>query len=1041
MQGKIRLALIFGFDIGTTSIGFAVIDHDPEAATGKIERLGVRIFPETRDPKGGAPLNQERRQARLRRRQLRRRGKRLRSLQALLSEAGLLPARNSPEWRTLMTSDPYDLRARAVEGEALEPHEVGRALYHLAKRRHFKGRDLEEDASTPEERQDDDADEKQAKAGRDVTLAALKSENLPLGAWLAKRDPHKERRRGVHATRGTVEAEFDRICEKQKMLDGSVLKDSIRETIFAQRPVFWRLNTLGECRFFPGKPLCPRGAWLSQQRRMLEKVNNLEIAGGNARPLDEEERRAILERLQTQASMSWAGVRRALAPLSKARGEPGAERRLKFNLEVGGDKHLLGNAVEARLAAIFGDDWLRHPRKQDIRDAVHERIWNADYEQVGSQRVVILSETKRKENRRRVKGRFIEDFGATEERAAALADLKLPTGWEPYSTEALRAMLPHLEAGVRFGALVNGLDWEDWRNETFPTRDRPTGEILDRLPSPANKEERRRIAGLRNPTVVRAQNELRKVVNNLIGMFGKPTLICVEMAREVGKSKREREEMANGIRRQERRRDAARKDLIEKGIAQPSRDDIEAWMLWEESGKRCPYTGDCISFDALFGSGDFQVEHIWPRSRSLDDSFRNKTLCRRDENLRKGDRTPYEYLHADVDRWAAVKERLDGMQARSGQVGMSPGKVKRFLAQSMPDDFANRQLNDTGYAAREAIALLKRLWPDLGPEAPVTVRAVSGRVTAQLRKFWGLNNVLADDGEKTRADHRHHAIDALTVACAGAHPGMTQKLSRYWQQEEDNAERPHLPPPWGSIRADAEKAVAGVVVSHRVRKKVSGALHKETIYGVTDETEGDYSFFVTRKRVETLSRSELAQIRDDRVREVVSEWVEKHGGDPKKAFASYPKLGSSGPEIRKVRLLKKQQLKLMAKVSTGYADLGNNHHIAIFRLPDGRAVFEVVTLFEASRRLARREPVLRRSRDDGAIFVMSLSQGDAIQFSNFGNVVKIVESVWANGQVVMIDHTDATGTTKSQPGANMIVTKRARKLSVDPTGRIRPAND
>ena len=81
------MLLVFGLDIGTTSVGFAVIDHDSELATGKIHRLGVRIFPEARDPKG-VPLNQERRQARLRRRQLRRRRERRRLLGDQLHVAG-----------------------------------------------------------------------------------------------------------------------------------------------------------------------------------------------------------------------------------------------------------------------------------------------------------------------------------------------------------------------------------------------------------------------------------------------------------------------------------------------------------------------------------------------------------------------------------------------------------------------------------------------------------------------------------------------------------------------------------------------------------------------------------------------------------------------------------------------------------------------------------------------------------------------------------------------------------------------------------------
>ncbi len=775
---------------------------------------------------------------------------------------------------------------------------------------------------------------------------------------------------------------------------------------------------------------------------MLEKVNNLEIAGGNARPLDSEERKAILERLQAQSSMTWAGVRRALAPLFKARSEPGAERRLKFNLEMGGDKSLPGNSIEKKLKDIFAKAWDNHPHKQAIRDTVPGRLWQADYREIGD-RVIIRPAADRTRQRDAAARDFMHDFGATQEQAHQLAKLKVPTGWEPFSIDALRAFLPRLEESVRFGALLNGSEWEGWRNETFPNRERPTGEVRDRLPSPADIEEQKRIAALRNPTVARARNELRKVVNNLIDMFGKPDLIRVELAREVGRSKRDREEYHAAIRRQERRRKKATQHLMDNGIADPSRTDIEKWLLWQECGMQCPYTGDHICFDALFGVNPaFEIEHIWPRHRSLDNSFRNKTLCRRDENRKKADRTPYEYLGWKADRWSAVLDRLERMM----KAGMSPGKVKRFKANSIPDDFAARQLNDTGYAAREVVSFLKRLWPDIGPQAPVTVQAVSGRVTGHLRRLWGLNRILDGDGRKSRDDHRHHAVDALVVACT--HPGMTNQLSRYWQSMETGAERPELPRPWALIRADAEREVSSIVVSHRVRRKLSGPLHKDTIYGDTGEEEigrrgSTYRFFVTREKVEELSKTKLEEeIRDDAVRDIVKAWVSKHGGEPKKAFPPYPLRGPKGPEIRRVRLRKKQQIGLMAKASTGYADLGNNHHIAVYQLPNGAVEYEVVSLLEASQRLARREPVVRRERGDGVRFIMSLSPGDTIEFSHNGETkARVVESVWSSGPIVIVDHEDATGKSRFRPGAKAIVSSGGRKVSVDPVGRIRPAND
>jgi CRISPR-associated endonuclease Csn1 len=93
---------------------------------------------------------------------------------------------------------------------------------------------------------------------------------------------------------------------------------------------------------------------------------------------------------------------------------------------------------------------------------------------------------------------------------------------------------------------------------------------------------------------------------------------------------------------------------------------------------------------------------------------------------------------------------------------------------------------------------------------------------------------------------------------------------------------------------------------------------------------------------------------------------------------------------------------------------------------------------EAARRLARREPVVRRTRDDGAKFVMSLAAGDAVQFPAG---VKIVQGVWAAGVIVTLAHNDAAGTSVWRPSPGTLVTNGAKKISIDPIGRIRAAGD
>ena len=1070
------MRMIFGVDIGTTSIGWAVIRTEESKQSGRLEALGVRIFPEARDP-DGTPLNQTRRSKRMMRRQLRRRRDRRRSLNELLTTYGLLPPFGGGEWAAKMGSDPYALRTKGLT-EALTPHELGRALYHLAKRRHFKERDLAEvgDAEAipeiveeggakprgmakvaPKEALPDD--EAKSTEARKYLVATLTKSGETLGKHLAARAPDAKRR-GEHATRAIVEEEFSRLVAAQKahhtILNDARFHGAVQEAIFMQRPVFWRKSTLGKCRLMPSEALCPKGSWLSQQRVMLEKLNNLGIAGGNARRLESDERAAILDILQTQKSMSWSSVRKALEPIFKARGE--STKYIKFNLEAGDEKGgLKGNLVEADLAKIFGSRWEAHPRKQELRDFIPAKLWETDYGEIGTQRVVIRPEKERAVRRKMLAQVLMDDFGITKSEGDALVKLHFPQGWEPYSTEALERILPKLEQGERFGALMTGPDFAKWRDEIFPERDQATGEILDRLPSPRadgeatyeQKEEAARIATVRNPTVVRVQNELRKVVNNLIGVYGKPDLIRVELTRDVGKSKDEREEISKGMRKKEGLRKRARADLISNGIADPSDADIEKWLLWKESGEQCSYSGDKIGFSDLFGGNPrFEVEHIWPRSKSLDNSFGNKTLCRKDINLAKGNRTPFDYFQGRPDDWQAAKDRIWKM---TGKDGINRGKANRFCAESMPDDFATRQLNDTGYAARQAMEFLKRLWPDVGPISRVYVQVVTGKVTAQLRRRWGLNHILAEDGEKTRADHRHHALDALVVACADG--GYTQKLSRYFEAESDykrgRGQKPAdtiVNPPWPSIRADAEKAVATIVVSHRVRKKVSGPLHMETIYGDTgiDATtkSGTYRLFVTRKSVERLSKSEIDEIVDLRVRDIIREWVAAHGDDPKKAFSSFPRVSEAGPEIRKVRIRNKQQLNLMAPVSTGYADAGQNHHVAIYREADGKVSSDVVNLFEASRRLGRREPVVQRVSAGRASFVMSLSPGDTLHFP-IGKMSGywIVKGAWSAGPIVLWRDTDAKGASVIRPIAASILRDGGQKVSVDPIGRVRRAND
>lgn len=1054
--------LVFGFDIGTTSIGSAVVRMDGIAGTGEVLHLGVRVFPEARDP-NGIPLNQDRRRRRMMRRQLRRRRARRRGVNGLLSASNLLPPfdkGSNSAWAAAMALDPWHLRTKALH-EALTKTELGRVVYHLAQRRHFQGRALEEtEDDVAGKAKEADAEELKAASQREVDRGALKASGLTVGAFLAGIPERSERRRGHHFARDDVASEFRAIVEAQSAhhaeLRDPVFVDALDQAIFEQKPVFWRKATLGACRFVPGAELAASASWVAQEKRMLEKLNNLRIEEGNGRPLDDEERSAILALLRKQNSVSWAGIHRYLKLYWRKNDLP---EKPTFNLQRGGEKGLVGNRLENALATIMAGRWETDAAlRERLRMEIYARLYAADYGQIGG-RIVIRREAERRQARAGERDRLKADFALTDEQADKLARLSFAPGWEPFSDAALWRFLPRLQAGAVFGALLAGPEEEGWRAATFPDRAQPTGSWVARLPTPGNsREEIDRQKAVRNPTVLRVQNELRKVVNNLIAVHGRPDRIRVEVAREVGKSARERAEELKRNRERERERKKAIEELQKGGIAQPSRDDVEKWLLWQECNRQCPYTGKMIDFAALFQHGEFQVEHVWPRWRSLDDSFANKTLCQRDFNLQKSNRTPFEAFEHDAAGWEAALKRVRDFSGAPGRVAI---KARRFAAAEIPDDFAARQLTDTGYAARHAVGFLKMLFPDLGQAAEVRVATLSGRVTSRLRHNWGLNNILSDGGTKTRADHRHHAVDALVAALA--HPGYTQRLSRWFQARDAATPQPEpaLEPPFPDVRAQAGSKVAAIVVSHRVRRKVSGPLHKDTTYGDAGPAHGTggiaYRWFVTRKPVEALTKSLLADDDawpDPSVRDRVREWVATHGGDPKKAFVNdYPTVCDGGAPIRKVRIRIKQQQKLMAALKNGRAEKDLIHHIAIYKSPQGSFRSEVMKLFDVATRVKEGLPPVDTNHPE---FVFSLGKGDQLLATVDGKRgLWVVTGIESDGRAAISPSNDARPAESKlaaaagfdapkevfRPRLGGLMRTDPCKVSVDPIGRIRRARD
>ncbi len=215
-----------------------------------------------------------------------------------------------------------------------------------------------------------------------------------------------------------------------------------------------------------------------------------------------------------------------------------------------------------------------------------------------------------------------------------------------------------------------------------------------------------------------------------------------------------------------------------------------------------------------------EVLNALPYSRTLDDSFANRTLCLKEANREKRNKTPWEAWGSDADRWAKIEANLKNLPENK-RWRFAPDAMQRFEGEN---DFTSRALNDTAYLSRIAKAYLEALYTEGGH-----VWVVPGRLTEMLRRHWGLNFRFGAETSmakaKNRHDHRHHAIDAAVIAATDR--GLIQKIARL---SEDNVEQNRealaeaTPPPWGEAKQALARLIALDLPLGGVTSPVSVAL-------------------------------------------------------------------------------------------------------------------------------------------------------------------------------------------------------------------------
>jgi CRISPR-associated endonuclease Csn1 len=1037
------MAKILGLDLGTNSIGWALIDDVEKSILGS----GSRIFPEGVENLGEGDnelsKNATRTAARGTRRQFYRRRMRKRILIRELSKIGMcplsieqyriwrdtkqFPSNELKEWFAL---NPYKLRAKAIT-EKVELYELGRIFYHMIQRRGFQ-------SNSRSAGKDDGAifkgKPKEGKIGIDDTRISI--EGKTLGSYLHSIAPKEnkpfvdglERIRNRYTTRQMYINEFEQIWEVQEkyhseltteikeLLGGRKKEEAYKEdgVLFHQRPLKSQKHLVGYCTLEPKKTKCPLSAIPFEKFRIYQWVNTVEC---NGEKLSKEERETVAKLLFSKEKPVFKAIRKAINKF---------DSEYKFNYKD--DDKIVGSYTISNLSnkKFFGNKWF------DFTEKEQEDIWHVLYSF---------------EDISNVKEYAISKWNFTVDQADKIAKFNLKEGYANLSRKAITQISPFLELGftydiaVAIGGVKNamGAEWDECQDfvidnvpdivrsnisggyieplkemlkHEFNLNDKQLNKlyhhstsinatrILDKLP--VTPEANKQIQNLRNPIVVTALFELRKLVNELIETYGKPDTIKVEMARDLKQSKTGRNKQRREQKRLERENDDIKSELDKIG-QRPTHINLLKYKLWEECQRTCPYTGKKINVTELF-TGNVQIEHIHPWSRSLNDSFMNKTLCFADENRAKGDQTPYEfYSKQGKEKWELVKTRALKLFYDTKDHPNRYKKFKRFVSTKLDEDFISRQLNDTRYISKEAKNYMGLICDD--------VQISPGQATATLRHHWGLNNILnLEDDSKSRDDHRHHAVDALVMACTKR--SYLQELSK-WNRYNRNYELKEFPMPWDGFRADAEKSIAQILVSHKKRKniitvrnhtvKINGVkytnkgvaardqLHKETVFGKRQSPHCLESHFHVRKPISSLTtKKQVNKVVDPFIRKLIHQRVEEIGGYekeknvPKGAFFDengipqiyLPNKNGEPVPVKKVRM--KETIggaeKLKDNVNQ-WVNPRNNHHVLIYKDEQGKLKEDVVTFWTVVERKKQGEPTFKLP-PDGVELITTLQIND-----------------------------------------------------------------
>lgn len=325
----------------------------------------------------------------------------------------------------------------------------------------------------------------------------------------------------------------------------------------------------------------------------------------------------------------------------------------------------------------------------------------------------------------------------------------------------------------------------------------------------------------------------------------------------------------------------------------PTHSDVLRYKAWLEQHYSSPYTGEPIPLAKLFTPA-YEIEHVIPQSRFFDDSFSNKVICEAEVNKLKDRMLGYEFIKAHQGETVTLSgsgktvtiltpeeyERRVADCYRNNKT-----KMKKLLMEEIPDDFIERQMNDSRYISKLVKTLLSNMVREEGEREAISKHVITcnGTITDRLKKDWGVNDVwnhlilprfrrmseltgrkdflalnsrghlipsvppeLQRGFKKKRIDHRHHAMDAIVIACTTRNHvnllnneaamsadgksnrlALSKKLRRYEScliskdgQPKTISVAKEFLKPWTTFPVDVERALGDIVVSFKQNLRV-----------------------------------------------------------------------------------------------------------------------------------------------------------------------------------------------------------------------------